>query len=400
MVTEFNTGFSDKEESFKSGKNAAEKALEKTGEEPELVIVFCSSKKNYEEVLKGIKEVVGDKKIIGASSYGEFTEEEIGDGGVAVGLLTSDEKEFYTGIGPNLSESGISSIKDATKDFPDEIDKENALSLLFLDGLSGNAEEAAYAVNSELGYKVSVAGGQAADDLKMEETVVLHDENSYTDHSGVALITSDKDFSITVEHGHEPLSDSLEVTESEGNVVKELDGQPAFEVWSEKVKESAKERLGIDLEDIEEKNQDLNNLFWQYELGIEVPDSDDRYKIRWPGLTDSLEGPMVFSSRVVEGSKLRVMKPASEDSQVEASRRAAEKAVEDIEKDDIAGVIVFECAVRRTILGDDFPESVQQLKNVFDAPILGLETYGEICIDDERISGLHKCTTIVVVIPK
>jgi hypothetical protein len=47
-----------------------------------------------------------------------------------------------------------------------------------------------------------------------------------------------------------------------------------------------------------------------------------------------------------------------------------------------------------------FYSGVDQFKNVLgDIPILGWETYGEICMEPGQFSGFHNTTSVVVLIP-
>jgi methyl-accepting chemotaxis protein len=53
------------------------------------------------------------------------------------------------------------------------------------------------------------------------------------------------------------------------------------------------------------------------------------------------------------------------------------------------------------ILGDEFYRGVDQFKDVLgDVPILGWETYGEICMEPGQFSGFHNTTSVVLIIPR
>ena len=65
-----------------------------------------------------------------------------------------------------------------------------------------------------------------------------------------------------------------------------------------------------------------------------------------------------------------------------------------------AGALVFDCVCRSIILGESFREAVGAMKEVIGpVPLLGFETYGEICMDPTQFSGFHNTTSVIVLIP-
>ena len=96
MVTKFTTALKTGERGFDVGKEAAQEAFSKLdGEKVSLCVAFGSLSYGLEDVLKGIRSVVGDgTPIIGASSCGEFTKDAVSKKSVAVGLISSDAYRF------------------------------------------------------------------------------------------------------------------------------------------------------------------------------------------------------------------------------------------------------------------------------------------------------------------
>ena len=96
-----------------------------------------------------VREATNNAPLIGASTAGEFTEEKVERGSVAVGLLSSDDIKIFTAI-------------------------------LLIDGLSGVGEEATLLASYLFGEELKIVGGMAGDDFKMEKTFVFSDDKVCT----------------------------------------------------------------------------------------------------------------------------------------------------------------------------------------------------------------------------
>lgn len=397
MSTDFQTGIFKGDDSFDTGKKAALKASEKLDGEPHFAVVFSSSEYNYDEAISGVRSVVGDAELMGCSTAGEFTEEDVKTGSVGVALISSDNYKFFTGIGKGLKEDVGKAIKNASSDFPEMLKDFPYKTVINLhDGLAGKGTQVTWKTLEILGQDVKLVGGSAGDDLKFNETKVFQDGKTETDAVALGMMASKEPITVAVEHGHEPISEPLDVTKSEDGMIYELNGRPAIEVLKEQAREDAMEEFGIDVDELEPGTDEWTKFMTNYEVGIEATQG---YKIRWVGLTKSDEGPLKTACEVPEGSVVRITKGTKKD-QIEASRKAARKAMEIAGDRDIAGALIFECAVRCAILGDDFPKAVEAMKDELDMPLLGFETYGEIAVERGQMSGFHNTTTVVMLIPK
>jgi methyl-accepting chemotaxis protein len=398
MGTKFVTGLAKGNSGYDVGKEAATKAFQKLGgDKVHLSIVFSSPKYNYQDVLKGVREITDNAPLIGCSSAGEFTEEGVQKESVVCALISSDNHKFFTGIGSGLKENEIKCISDAAENFPAFVENYPYKSyILCEDGLSGKGEEIPLAMLSILGTNMKFAGGSAGDDLKMLETMTFSDNKVLPDSISLALVASKKPVIIAVQHGHLPISPPLAITKSEANIVYEIDGQPAFEVWKKYAKEDAKKTLDIDVNKLQEHSEDVSKFLTRYEAGIYVSGSEQ--KIRWPGSTVTVSGPMTFNGAMPEGTVLRIMSSPKE-IQVLSARHSAEIIVERLKGEKLAGVVVFDCVVRGMILQDDFNKAIDAIKEVLKVPIVGFETYGEFAMEIGQMTGYHNATTVILAIP-
>ena len=401
MSTTFGTGLNKDNDGTAAATEAVRQATEKLGggSRVDLAIVHASSKYDYQAVIDSVRAATGNAPLIGSSSSGEFTEGRVAAGSVAVGLIASDDIKFATAIAQDLKADPELAARTVANKFPVEMEGFSNLSaILMIDGLAGLGEEitllAATIFNLTLGRNVKLAGGAAGDDLRFEETAVFCDDQVATDAVSACLFASKKPLYTGVAHGHTPVSEPLRATSAKECVLYEVNGRPAWDVWKEATAEAAS-RIGVDVGTIREPDAVGAHLL-RFELGL--PAGDGQYKIRIP-LGKNEDGSLNFGCAIPEGATFRIME-GEKANQIISAREAAEVARQNAGDVELAGAIVFDCACRGLILGDEFYRGVDQFKDVLgDIPILGWETYGEICMESGQFSGFHNTTSVVLLIP-
>ncbi|OVE86238.1 FIST signal transduction protein [Natronolimnobius baerhuensis] len=379
-----------------AGERAATAAREQlSGTQVDFCQVFCPVEYDFDAVLEGIRAVVGpDTKLIGCSANGSFTQDTVGHG-VAVGLVASDTLSFYTGLGTGLQENVSRAVREAVSDIPDALeDHPYAAAIALSDGLSGVGEQLALTTQQKLGPEVFIVGGSAADDHQLEATYVFHDDEVVEDGVVLGVIGADERPAMAVAHGHEPLSEPVEVTRSDGPTVYEFDGKPAFEVWKDAVRESVRAEFDVEIDDLEPSDQLLQEILCEFEFGI---DQGAQYKMRWPWIEDE-GGAMHFAVDIPEGTVFRVMH-GRPDAQIESAAETARRARDDAGDVEIAGGFIYDCACRGIVLGDEFDTAVEAMADELEIPFVGFETYGEICMGPGQLSGYHNTTTVALLLP-
>ncbi|MFA5259752.1 MAG: FIST N-terminal domain-containing protein [Candidatus Omnitrophota bacterium] len=396
MGTKFSTAINKGTDSYTTGKAVAQEALQKLGAaKADLAVVYASSKYDYNQVLKGVNEVTGNALLIGSSSAGEFNEARADKESIVCGLLASDTHKFFAGLGTGLKADPIAAVTMAKASFPGTLNGyAHKSAILHVDGLAGNGEEASLAALSELGMDMTLSGGAAGDDLKFKETKVFLNNKTLSDALSICMMFSKKPVAIGVKHGHSPISGPMTITKAKANVVYEIDGKKAFDVWKNTVKDELG-KTGVDVNKLQDPAE-IGSLLIQYEAGLETGGD---YKIRVP-LSTSEDGALNFACTMVEGSVMRVCKSPQED-QIRSARIAAELALKAVGNVKLAGAFVFDCVCRSLILGDRFFEGIKAVKSVIgNIPIVGFETYGEIGLIPGQLSGFHNTTTVVMLIPE
>ena len=395
MTTEFGTGIAKGENSFEVGKLAAQQAASKIKGKANLSIVFSSSKYDCLEVVKGVRAITG-APLIGCSTAGEFTEEKVEKESVADGLILTESCKFFLGIDEGLKEDPPGCVQDIDEHISiPEADMRNFpnRSVLILgDGLAGKGEE--LATSASMTSNTKIIGGTAGDDLKMKETFVFMNDGIKSNAVSVCEVLSKIPLVFGVRHGHTPISPLLKITRASENTVYEIDNKPAWEVWKEYSREYAKKDLGLDI-DAKAPSEIAAEIFLACELGIQA---GTEYVIRWPTSINK-NGSINFATTISEGTGIRIMRGTKE-SQIKSAKEEAERAISQMGKENIAGALVFDCAIRSLILKDDFPKAVKGINDALGVPLIGFETYGEIGMKVGDPSGFHNTTTVVVLIPR
>ncbi len=360
--------------------------------DPVFVAVFASTRQPLTELMPRLSAEWPRATVIAASTAGEFTQSEDAKNSVSAFALAGDFEVFAniaSGLKRNVEETverAIAPLPSARTGYP------HRTGIVLIDPLAGNAEEATLIAASMLGDAIQLAGGAAGDDLAMKETFVACGSVVASDAIVVAEIFSKRPIGVGVCHGHEAISEPLEVTRADGNVVHEINKRPAWDVWREQTARNAA-ALGVDADRL--SGDQLTAFLLRFEAGLPTGSG---YKIRAP-LARTDDGALSFACGIPQGAVIRITESVPE-AQIRSAREAARRARERLQGAPIAGAIVFDCICRNLILGSDFIRGVRAIGEELDgAPIAGFETYGEVAFDVGDMSGFHNTTTVVMLFP-
>lgn len=369
-------------------------ALSETlGEAPGLVLAFATSKHPLGSVTGPLSQRFPGATVLGASTAGEFTETGDAKNACAFFALAGDYK-LFSGMGRGLAADPNRAITEALREVPREVaGYPHCTGVLLLDPLAGNGEEATLLTATALGPRVKLAGGAAGDDLAMKETFVAHGSSAASDALVISLIFSKQPLAVGVDHGHKPLSRSLQVTSAAAGKVNTVNGRPAWDVWREET-EAYAATLGLDVRTLSPAEEGAYLL--RFEAGLSA---GAETKVRAP-LSRNADGSINFACGMPEGTHFCITESNAE-RQIESARRAATKASRQLGARGSAGAVIFDCICRNLILGDAFGDAVRGMSQALgDVPIAGFETYGEIALDAGDFSGFHNTTSVVLAFPK
>ena len=395
MATRMATALHKAQDSEQTARQVAERAMERLGGQPDLAIVFASTAYDPQTVVRTIREVTHQAPLIGCSSVSEYTEEQMADGSIALGLVKSDTHRFFTSHAENLKADTNACLEEAVRQLPAGRDGYPERSvLLYSDGLAGVGEETVLAATTHLGLQCRFSGGSASDAWKFEKTTTFCDDGVHQDGVSLCLWLSKAPLSNAVRHGEVPFSQLMTFTKTQGNMLLEIDGQPAWTAWKNATREAARE-MGIDVDALKDPGA-IGQFMAQFLVGLET---DEDYRIRYGAQVDLATNAIGFVCSVFEGTRFRIMRTVK-DNLIASSAQATREALQGLGEGKAAGAIIVDCAVRQFILGTDYERCVEAMKKELgELPMIGYGAYGEICRQGGALSGFHNTTTVATVIP-
>jgi len=333
------------------------------GASANLVLVFGSrtlleDASKYEE----IKKLYPNADIVMGSTSGEIIEDMVYDDSLVV-TAVSFEKTKIKSVSMSIEEAKDSF--DAGVQMAEKM-KADGLCHVFLltDGLHVNGSEIVKGINSALDKDVPCTGGLAGDAANFEKTLVgLNAVPSEKQIIAVGFYGDNLEVGYGSVGGWDNFGAERLVTRSEGNVLYELDGQSALDLYKMYLGDKAAELPGSAL---------------LFPLGLKFDEDSDTI-VRTVLAVDEEKNSMTFAGDIPEGCYVRLMK-ANFDKLIEGANLAAEHTTQ---KGGTSGDklgLLISCVGRKLILGQRIDEEVEAVQEVLGdgATLTGFYSYGEI----------------------
>lgn len=358
---------------------------------PDVTLVFASPDHPQAEVLRELASLVsGD--VIAASTAGELTERGSTRGGVAIMCIAWDGEAVHT-LSPVRPLEDPVALADAIAndartnwDAGGRAGHIRTLTALIAHGLGSGLESLVAAFRKETPSRHLIVGGGAADDGRLKTSWVGTGVDAIEGGAAALHVSSNRPFGIGIGHGAVACSPRMTVTKARDNVVLELDGEPAFEVYRRHA-----EAHGVALE-----GDAIGPYLVANELGIFF--FDDIVRIR-AGTAVTPEGGIFCAGEVPESAVVAIVR-GTPDAVVEAARNAVASALRGA-GGTCAGLLVFSCVTRGLAMGDEYEREVDALRAAVPpgTPIAGFLSYGEVAQVKGKLDGLHNNTIVVLAIP-
>jgi hypothetical protein len=378
-------GYSAESDARTAGAAAAEQALRQT--DAKLVIVFCSDSYDLEALLAGINARTGGAPLIGCSTAGQIARDGHGDASVVVTALGGEGFSVATAHASDAASRLREAGAEAAACAADDADRPHRVLIMLSDALGGDQQEVIRGAYSVLGAGVPLVGGCAGDEFKMKRTFQLHDGEVLENAVVAASLASDSPLGIGVRHGWERLGDPVLVTRSGGNRVYSLDDRPALDVYLE--------RTGAPAEAHTDEAA-FNAFAITHPLGLSRRSAEEG--VRLVAGADFEERSLSMIAEVPQGGLAWFMQ-GDDQSVLKATDDACATAIEAIGENPLAGVIAFDCAARRGVLGDEgIGHEIERVaSHAGSAPVAGFYSYGEIA-RVSGVSGFHNQTLVVLAV--
>ncbi|MBF0294799.1 MAG: FIST C-terminal domain-containing protein [Magnetococcales bacterium] len=349
---------------FLDGRMRAEGLRELAAIDPHLILVF-GSRESFADagMFAMLRRHFPAAGLAGCTTAGEIAGSRVHDGACVVTAMHLERSSVRV-------RSGRIGAMEESRAVGERLGRELAGEdlqgvLLFCKGVAVNGSAVIEGVMAGLGRPVPVTGGLAGDGSAFARTLVLdNDEVSETGVVGIGLHGD----AVRVGHGSqggwEPFGPARRITRSSGNILYELDGKPALDLYKSYLGEYA-------------RNLPASGLLFPFEmLGM---DHARVGLIRTILGIDETSGSLILAGDIMPDGFLRLMH-ASTDALVSGAESAARKTREMVRESGAGLALLVSCVGRKLVMGDQVDEEVEVVLDALaeGSVATGFYSYGEI----------------------
>jgi hypothetical protein len=360
----------------------------RTPDPADLVIVHATAEYEPLRFFETVAEAAAPAQVVGCTAFAGFTAAANVTCGAVALYVPAAELTFGVATADSVSADLRGAARRVTELARERAggDGENSVLMVLSDGLAGDQREVVRGSYAVTGATVPLVGGAASEDLSMQATYQFADGKLMSNSLIAIWINSPHPLGIGVAHGWHPIGDPVTVTRAEANIIHELDGLPAVDVYLE--------QRGGDVsagDPGDGTGPTFARLTFDHPLGLaNAAGTFDGRHI----LGRTAEGALVMFGHVSEQSVVQVL-AGNQRELLAAAGSAATTAVQRLGGTP-RGALVFSCAGRVAPLGDAVREEAAAVAGPLgSAPFAGFFTYGEFA----RVTGstgFHNATVVVL----
>lgn len=352
---------------------------------PQLVLAFSSTKMVRDpQHYQAVQSLYPGAPVLMCSTSGEIFDTRVNDDSISTAALVFEKTKV------TFSETTVDDTAEsykAGKKLVDGLDKHDLVHVMvFSDGLKVNGTSLVRGMTDSLPATVSVTGGLVGDGADFKETLIGFNG---TVASGRVVAVGFYGQNIKIGYGSlggwDTFGPERLITKSKDNVLYELDGQSALDLYKTYLGDKAAELPG-------------SGLLFPMELRVKNPDGTEALLVRTLLSVDENEHSMTFAGDMPEGVYAKLMK-ANFDRLIDGAAEAANKSVVPLDdgKPDLA--ILISCVGRKLVLKERVEEEIEAVRSTLgdQAAITGFYSYGEICPTTvtEKQCQLHNQTMTI-----
>ena len=335
-----------------------------------LVLVFGDRfMLEQEDLLAEVKTIYPNGHLVFGSTSGEIIGATVLDNSFTMTAIEFEKARF------SVKKKNVSDFRnndfELGKSLLSEFPKEN-LKNIFL------VSEGSFVNGSSLisGFKngnqeVNISGGLCGDGDRFQKTLCSYNERPKEGEVvAIGFYGDTLEISSASYGGWSTFGPERSVTKSKGNILFELDGKPALDLY--------KEYLG-------EKSKELPKSALLYPLNVCV--DDQQPIVRTILNINETQNTMVLAGDIPEGSTVQLMMSTVDDI-AEGASMAAKLAMENrVHKPELA--ILISCVGRKLVMGQRTEEEIEEVVSIIgdDAVVTGFYSYGEMA----PFSGQESC---------
>lgn len=348
---------------------------------PTLSILFMSLQQDCKKVCS----ILDSKGIVvfGASTAGEFIDGDIGQSSIVVMLLDMNP-DFFKVV---FQETEERTTYEIAKQIGNEGKKlfTNPAFFIASGGITTDGEKIITGIEEAVEKEVTIYGGLAGDDLNLTETFVFSN-NKISNNGLVAIIIDEDKISLNgiATCGWKPIGTTRTVTKSDGPIVYTIDDEPALEL--------VLKYLGVKF-DLDSRKDVVLNIGAYFPLQLERENAEP--VMRTVMFVNKEDHSLICAGNVPQGSKLRFSLPPDFD--------VIDKVVEDCNElktthqNQGDAMVMFSCISRQLSFGEMIKEEIEKVQQVWNCPLIGFFSYGEIGKSKKGKHEFHNNTCCIVV---
>ena len=335
----------------------------KLGKESQLVIIFGSTailKQNKH--IDHIAKIYPNARLWGCSTAGEIFATQVSDESLVVTALAFQHTEVRS------AQTKISQMKNsyhAGKYLAQSLEKQGLVHVMVVsDGLQINGSDLVRGLMNGLPENVTITGGLSGDGERFKETLIVCDHQAKTGHIAVLGLYSQK---LKVGYGSlggwDPFGPERLITKSDGNMLYEMDGKSALELYKKYLGDHAKGLPATGL---------------LFPLSLRMSEGQ-KGVVRTILSINEKDQSLTFAGDIPEGAYARLMK-ANFDRLIDGAIGAAVTSYSALETSSPELGILISCVGRKMVLKQRVEEEVEGVRDVLgnQAILTGFYSYGEI----------------------
>jgi hypothetical protein len=336
-----------------------------------------------EEIINIIRKEFPYEHIVFGSTAGEILCCNVYEDSISVTAIEFEKSTFVVERGNILDYDKDAKI--LGKDLYDRIPRGNLKHLFVLsEGSFVNGSSLIKGLEMNIDREVSITGGMCGDDARFEKTVASYKENPKV---GEVILIGFYGETLEITYssfgGWIPFGPERIITKSEANILYEIDGQPALDLY--------KNYLG-------DKASDLPQASLLYPLNV-TPEDKKEPVVRTILNIDDDNQSMILAGDVPMNSRVQLMM-ASVDGIATGAKTAAEFAMKSRKTPPEIAILVS-CIGRKLVMNQRVEEEVEQVWEAIGEkiPMAGFYSYGEMAPFNESTScELHNQTMTLTLI--
>jgi hypothetical protein len=378
------------DDSWEAGKTAAQQVLTQLNGKPDFLLLFATVGHNMERLLQGIQSAaeergVADIPLVGCSGAGVISHMGCDEANHSVSLMGVQSERIH--FHPIMSSELAVNPEQAGQDIATKINalgldpSENRLLFLFPDSFHLNSTALFRGIEQHLDQHCDIVGGAASNDFHLTKTYQFYNQSVLEQSVSGVLISGYFNSQWVSSNGAKVLGSCKTITKAIGNLIYEIDHQPAIAVLQELMGDQWRSDFA------------MLNLFT---LGQWLDEQGEQIVNRAIFGIDEAAGAIRMGAEIPTGAVFRLT-CRNADKVLSGTQAMAEQVIGAMKNPDEALYFYFNCAGRGSYLFGEPDPDVNCLLDELgrQRPLVGFFSFAEIA-PIQQVHHLHNYTGIFV----